>query len=96
MMYGNNWWGGMVEGFPLWGFTLLPLLALWSVFWKGLGLWHSGRRGRYWWFVIMLVVNTAGILDIIFLFAILKLKFADLFSMRTDASSEGPRADGTQ
>lgn len=57
----------------------LAILALWSIFWKGLALWHSGRRGQPWWFVIILIVNTAGILEIIYLFGVLKLKFEDLF-----------------
>jgi len=56
------------------------LLVFWSIFWKGLALWHSGRRGQYWWFVIMLVVNTLGILEIIYLFAVAKLKISELFS----------------
>ncbi|MDE2071131.1 MAG: hypothetical protein KGI70_00105 [Patescibacteria group bacterium] len=56
------------------------LVVLWSVFWKGLALWHAARRGQYWWFVIMLVVNTAGILEIIYLFAVAKLHWRDLFS----------------
>ena len=39
----------------------------------------SGRRGQPWWFVIMLVINTVGILEIIYLFVVLKLKFSELF-----------------
>lgn len=91
----ESFWGA---GFPAWGLTILPLLVLWSLVWKGLALWHSGRRGRYWWFVVLLVVNTAGILEIIYLFAVLRLKFADLFSMRTDAPAEKPKEpkDGGQ
>jgi len=53
---------------------------LWSLFWKGLALWHAGRRGQPWWFVILLILNTVGILEIIYLFAIAKLKFSELFS----------------
>lgn len=34
---------------------LLPLMMLWSVFWKGLALWHSGRKGQAWWFAALLV-----------------------------------------
>jgi hypothetical protein len=60
--------------------ALLVVLILWSLFWKGLALWHAGRRGHAGWFVVMLVVNTAGILEIIYLFAILKIKFSHLFS----------------
>jgi hypothetical protein len=70
-------------GAPTWipfNGALLFLLILWSIFWKGLALWHSGQRGQAWWFVIILVVNTAGILEIIYLFAILKLSFSRLFS----------------
>jgi hypothetical protein len=61
---------------------LLIVLALWSLFWKGLALWHSGRRGQPWWFVILLVVNTVGILEIIYLFAVAKLKWSELFSKK--------------
>lgn len=57
----------------------LLLLVIWSLFWKGLALWHAGRRGQPWWFVILLIVNTVGILEIIYLFLVLKLKFSELF-----------------
>ncbi|MBX4215715.1 DUF5652 family protein [Candidatus Parcubacteria bacterium] len=63
-----------------WFFSLIPILALWTLFWKGLALWHSGRRGHEWWFVAILLINFLGILEIIYLFAILKLKVRDLFS----------------
>lgn len=60
----------------------LPLLILWSIVWKGLALWHSGRRGQSWWFIILIVINTAGILEIIYLFAVAKLKLSELFSKK--------------
>ena len=60
--------------------ALIAVILLWSLFWKGLALWHSGRRGQPWWFVIMLVLNTVGILEIIYLFAICKIKFSQLFT----------------
>lgn len=58
----------------------LLLLVVWTIFWKGLALWHAGRKGQPWWFVIMLMVNTLGILEIIYLFLVIKLKFSELFS----------------
>ncbi len=70
---------GLGSGFAGVAGPLLLLIIVWSLFWKGLALWHSGRRGQPWWFVIMLVVNTVGILEIIYLFAVLKLGFSDLF-----------------
>lgn len=53
----GNWWGA--------GF-LLPL-ALWSIFWGGFALWYAARRGEKWWFIIFLLIHTAGILEIIYL-----------------------------
>lgn len=60
----------------------LPLILLWSIFWKGLALWHSAQRGQGWWFVVLLVVNTAGILEIVYLFLIIKLTFSKLFTKK--------------
>lgn len=65
-------------GFPGFGAGFL-LLILWTFFWKGLALWHSARRGQPWWFVILMIVNTVGILEIIYLFLVLKLKTDQLF-----------------
>jgi hypothetical protein len=76
---------GMGAGAPSWIHSYGPLLALlllWSLFWKGLALWHAARRGsgHPWWFILLLVINTAGILEIIYLFAVLRLKLSQLFS----------------
>lgn len=78
-------WGGGPEWFSMFWLGILPfvfLIILWSVFWKGLALWHSARRGQYWWFLAMLLLNTAGILEILYLFVVAKLKIAELFSSK--------------
>ena len=51
------------------GWWFWPLI-IWSFFWKGLGLWASARNKQPWWFVAMLVLNTIGILPIIYLLVI--------------------------
>ncbi len=61
---------------------LFILVVIWSVFWKGLALWHSGRRNEPWWFLALLLINTLGILEIIYLFFFAKLKMSELFSGR--------------
>jgi len=43
-------------------------LAIWSLPWKGFALWKSARRGESIWFVALLLINTAGILEILYLF----------------------------
>ena len=45
---------------------LLPIIA-WTLLWKGLALWKAARGGQYAWFIIFLVVNTLGILEIIYI-----------------------------
>ncbi len=47
---------------------VLIALVVWSVPWKGFALWKSARRGESIWFIILLLVNTAGILEILYLF----------------------------
>jgi hypothetical protein len=46
---------------------LIIIVALWDVFWKGWALWRSAQRGQKWWFVALLILNTMGILPIIYL-----------------------------
>jgi hypothetical protein len=76
---------GVGIGAPTWIHAFGPMLlvlVVWSIFWKGLALWHSARRGQPWWFVIILIVNTVGLLEIIYLFLVLKLKLSGLFSKK--------------
>lgn len=74
MMYGN--WDRMMDfgSHPLggWGFGLL---ALWSLFWKGLALWKSARNDERYWFIALLVINTVGILEMLYLFLFAKTKY---------------------
>lgn len=65
---------------PVWFPAVLLIITVWSLFWKGLALWHSSRRKQPWWFVILLIVNTIGILEIIYLFVVAKIKPKDWFS----------------
>lgn len=53
---------------------LVALLAVWSLIWKGLALWQAGGRRQKAWFVILLVLNTVGILEIIYLFFVAKVQ----------------------
>ena len=50
------------------------LLLVWSMVWKALALWHSAKRGQKVWFVILFLVNTAGLLEIIYLFTVAKIQ----------------------
>lgn len=78
----NYMYDAMTDVFPgldSMGLSLMFIIIVWSLFWKGLALWHSGRKAEPVWFVVLLVVNTMGILEIIYLFGVLKLKLSHLF-----------------
>ncbi len=46
---------------------LLLLLLAWSLVWKGLALWRAAKLNQKVWYVALLVINTAGLLEIIYL-----------------------------
>lgn len=57
---------------PLWQATLVYLLSIWSLIWKGIALWRAVNNNQRNWFIVMLVLNTVGILEIIYLFRFAK------------------------
>lgn len=59
---------GLDNLFPVGNPVFLFLFLLWSIFWKGLALWKSARNDQRYWFLVILVVSTLGILEIVYLF----------------------------
>jgi methionyl-tRNA synthetase len=55
MLVGQYWW-------------LFILSLAWSLSWKGWALWIAAKLDQKVWFVVLLVVNTLGILDIFYIF----------------------------
>ncbi len=51
---------------------LFILLAIWSLIWKGIALWKSARLSDKTWFIVLLIVNTFGILEIFYIFLLSK------------------------
>lgn len=45
----------------------LAIAFLWSIIWNGIGLWHSAKNGQKGWFIALLILNTLGLLPIIYL-----------------------------
>lgn len=48
--------------------VLLILAVVWSAIWKGIALWRAARNHQLVWFVVLLIVNTLGIIEIIYIF----------------------------
>ena len=54
--------------------AILILLALWTIVIKAFALWHAARNSQTFWFVALLVVNSLGILELVYLLAFRKDK----------------------
>lgn len=48
-------------------FVLFAILA-WSLTWKGVALWKAARKGDKIWYVVLLLVNLVGILEILYIY----------------------------
>ena len=46
---------------------LVLVVVLWTIVLKGYSLWYAARGGQKKWFIALLVINTLGILEIIYL-----------------------------
>jgi methionyl-tRNA synthetase len=55
-------------------FPLFLAIIIWSIIWKGLALWKSARKEHLIWFIILLVINTLGILEILYIFIFSEMK----------------------
>lgn len=53
---------------------LIIVLLLWTLPWKGAALWKAVKQNSVPWFVILLVVNTLGLLEIFYIFIFSKYR----------------------
>lgn len=48
--------------------AVIALIAVWSLIWKGFALWKASHKEQKIWFVLLLGVNSVGILEILYIF----------------------------
>ncbi|MFH1183375.1 MAG: DUF5652 family protein [Candidatus Moraniibacteriota bacterium] len=53
---------------------ILTILVLWTIPWKALALWKSARNSQKWWFIVFMIINTVGLLEIFYLLILPKIK----------------------
>ena len=54
---------------------LLAIMLVWTLVWKAFALWKSARKKHVAWFIIFVIVNTLGLLEILYLFVFSKMKY---------------------
>jgi hypothetical protein len=71
----NNFghWASPVWGpILIFGGVIIAVAVVWSLVWKGMALWKAARNGDTAWFVVLLIVNTVGILEILYIYVFSK------------------------
>lgn len=75
----TNFFAGQL-GMPVW---LFVLVTIWTLIWTLLALWKAARKKHLAWFIILGVLNTLGILEILYLYL-----FSNIEKPKKDKSSK--------
>lgn len=67
MNYFNSFGFGAYSLFGLTG-LFFAVIMFWSLYWKGRALWLAARKGSLYWFVALMLINTAGLLEIAYIY----------------------------
>jgi len=66
-------WASQLTGSNLILFNVIfIILMLWALVWKGIALWKAARNADKIWFIALLIVNTIGILEILYIYVFSK------------------------
>ena len=57
---------------------ILLVVAIWTIPWKAYSLWLCVKRNQKVWFIVLLILNTVGILEIFYIFKIAKKSWKDV------------------
>ncbi len=60
-------------GIPIW---LIAIIFAWSFIWKLLALWKSAKKNNIVWFIVLAIVNTVGILEILYIYVFSEMKIS--------------------
>jgi len=60
---------------------LIIISALWVLPWKGYALWTASRMNHKKWFIAIVVLNTFAILEIFYLFYVVKKTPKDIIKL---------------
>lgn len=46
----------------------LIIFIIWTLYWKGMALWKAAKMDSQKWFIALLIINTVGILEILYIY----------------------------
>jgi hypothetical protein len=50
-----------------WLIPVIVILSIWDAVWKLIAMWKAGRNNHLAWFICIFIINTIGILPIIYI-----------------------------
>ena len=62
-----GWYNGSWMAFPNNMMSYIGIIVFVELALKGLALWKAARKNQMYWFIALLVLNTAGILPAVYL-----------------------------
>ena len=51
----------------VWLMPIIIILMIWETVWKLIALWKAGRNNHLAWFICIALINTIGILPIVYI-----------------------------
>ena len=54
------------------------VMVFWILPWKGYALWTAVKNNDKGWFIVLLIINTLGILEMVYLFGFAKKNLSDI------------------
>jgi hypothetical protein len=66
--------GGSMEQFIQQYTTQFVWILIWTLPWKAVALWKAAQRKDLGWYIALLLINTLGILEILYIFVFADLK----------------------
>jgi hypothetical protein len=64
----KEWYGLFTPANVAYLNTLFIILVVWALIWKGIALWKAARAQDKVWYIILLILNTLGLLEILYIF----------------------------
>lgn len=62
---------------------MILVITIWTLPWKGVALWKAAHLKSKWWFIALLIIETVGVLEILYIFVFSKRK-----SLKSESAAE--------
>jgi hypothetical protein len=56
-----------IHSMLVWLIPVIIVIAIWDSVWKLIAMWKAGRNNHLAWFICIFIINTLGILPIIYI-----------------------------